>query len=113
MAKYTKNGSWRSIYVVGVIVAMLLGVVASVIITVTRPETDNLPTIVLIFGFLAPTTVSLLTYLKAEETHKSVNSRLDSFVESETRLATSLGIEEGRERHESESRTRTKDHKNS
>ena len=84
-------------YVVAVVVMMGLGVVAVVIIVVLRPTQDNTLIITTLLGFLAPTTLSLLAFMKAQETHLSVNSRLDAFMKNATYAAHAKGLMEGRD----------------
>lgn len=65
-------------------------------ISFLRPTADNGQLITTILGFIATTTASVLAFMKAQETHLSVNSRLDEFM-SNARLAShALGVTEGR-----------------
>jgi len=83
-------------YIVAVVAMGLFGVAGAVLITVLRPGADNSSTIIMIFGFLAPTTLSLLSFMKSQETHLSVNSRLDGFMRNASLAARAQGREEGR-----------------
>lgn len=84
-------------YVVAVAFMMMIGVVAVVLVTVLRPDNkDNTLVIATIVGFLTPTTLSLLAFMKAQETHLSVNSRLDAFMSSAKAAAHAQGVTEGR-----------------
>lgn len=84
-------------YVVAVLIMSALGVAAVIAVTLMRPSQDNTVLIASIFGFLLPTTMALLAFMKSQETHLSVNSRLDAFL-SEARLAAKAeGVAEGRE----------------
>jgi hypothetical protein len=83
-------------YVVAVVVMMTLGVVGVVAVTIARPTTDNTLLIASILGFLAPTTLSLLAFMKSQETHLSVNSRLDAFMANARSAARAEGVNEGR-----------------
>lgn len=83
-------------YIIAVVVMTSLGVVGVVAITVARPTSDNTALIGLVLGFLAPTTLSLLAFMKAQETHLSVNSRLDAFMANAKLAARAEGITEGR-----------------
>jgi hypothetical protein len=83
-------------YVVAVVIMMGFGVVGVVAITVLRPTQDNTIIITTLLGFLAPTTLSLLAFMKAQETHLSVNSRLDDFMRTATYAAHAKGLMEGR-----------------
>jgi Mn2+/Fe2+ NRAMP family transporter len=73
-------------YIVAVLFMAMLGVVSIVTLTILRPKEDNLTIVTLILGFLAPTTLSLLSLMKAQEatnvateTHKIVNSELEKW----------------------------------
>lgn len=74
----------------------LIAIVGTVIITLIRPDMDNGVIIAAFFGVLTPTTVSLLALMKAQETHLSVNSRLDQFIKNAGGIARAEGFEEGR-----------------
>jgi hypothetical protein len=58
----------------------LLGVVGVLVVTLLRPDKDNSALITSLLGFLAPTTMALLAFMKAQETHLAVNSRLDALI---------------------------------
>jgi hypothetical protein len=79
-------------YIVAVVIMSLFGVVGILVLTIMRPTQDNTTLIALIVGFLTPTTVSLLALMKAQETHLSVNSRLDQFVASEKDASHAEGV---------------------
>lgn len=95
-------------YILAVLFMMSLGVVSTVVLVVARPENkDNILVIGTIIGFLAPTTLSLLSYMKSQETHLSVNSRLDAFM-SQARLASRAeGLSEGRKEGRDSANQRT------
>lgn len=82
-------------YLVAVIAMVGIAFVAIVVIMVMLPERDNMPLIGIIMGFLAPTTLSLLAFMKAQETHLSVNSRLDGFMRNAESAALVRGQLEG------------------
>jgi len=88
--------SHSSKYVAAVVIMALIGIVGILVVVGLRPAQDNTALITLIIGFLAPTTLSLLTFIKAEETHHSVNSRLDTLLAVERRASRAEGFEEGR-----------------
>lgn len=83
-------------YIMAVIAMMFLGVIGIIAITMIRPEQDNTILIAAMLGFLAPTTLALLAFMKSQETHLSVNSRLDAFMHAAESAARYKGIEEGR-----------------
>ncbi len=84
-------------YIVAVVLMVLGGVLGSVVINVFRSTQDNTLVIAAIFGFLAPTTLSLLAFMKAQETHLSVNSRLDGFINNAAAAANAQGIITGQQ----------------
>lgn len=86
-----------------IVAVLLIGVVGVVLVTVFRPDLDPLAISAVIFGFLTPTTLSLMSYLKAQETHLAVNSRLDQLIINASKAAEAVGKEVGRK--ESEART--------
>lgn len=67
-------------YIVAVLIMATLGVIAVLMLAFLRPTQDNTAIYVLVFGSLTPTTLALLAFMKAQETHLSVNSRLDQFI---------------------------------
>lgn len=90
------NQSSNVPYILAVVIMMTLAITGSVSLLIFRPEQDNSSTIGLIFGFLSTTTLSLLAFMKSQETHLSVNSRLDQFIESAKKIARAEGSIEGR-----------------
>lgn len=66
-------------YLVTIFGMTLIGVIAVITVFAFRPDKDNSTLIVAILGFVAPTTAALLAFLKAQETHVIVNSRMDEF----------------------------------
>jgi len=48
-------------------------------------------------GFLSVLFLQALTWLKAQETHLSVNSRLDAFIAAQSAIARAQGVTEGRD----------------
>lgn len=84
-------------YVVAVFVMLFLGFLLSFIVVLFGPSQDRTALIVAVFGFLTPTTLSLLTFMKSQETHLSVNSRLDGFIKNAEEAARAKGNVEGRE----------------
>lgn len=83
-------------YLVAVCVMLALGIVAVVAVTIIRPTEDNSSLYVLIFSSIGPTTLALLAFMKAQETHLSVNSRLEQFIRNADRAARSEGELAGR-----------------
>lgn len=83
-------------YVVAVVVMVFFGVAAITAIAIMRPERDNAVLYGIIGGFIGPTLLSLLAFMKSQETHLSVNSRLDAFMGTAKIAARAEGLEEGR-----------------
>lgn len=86
---------------------MIIGVGGVVTISLARPNQDNTSIITTILGFLAPTTLSLLAFMKAQETHLSVNSRLDAFMRNAELAARVQGVIEGRSQGRDDANLRT------
>jgi hypothetical protein len=94
-------------YIVAVVLMMIIGVGGVVTISLARPNQDNTSIITTILGFLAPTTLSLLAFMKAQETHLSVNSRLDAFMRNAELAARVQGVIEGRSQGRDDANLRT------
>ncbi len=93
---HESSGSMRP-YIIAITLMTTIGIGAAVLITLIRPNSpDNTGLIVLIFGLLGTSTTGLLSYLKAQETHKAVNSRLDAWIEAATAAAAAEGQRAGR-----------------
>lgn len=76
---FTSKPSNNAPYVIAVVVMALIGVIAVVLIVLIRPDKDNSVLIATIGSFILPTTVALLAFMKSQETHVVVNSRMDEF----------------------------------
>lgn len=87
-------------YIVAVVACVGLTIAAIVTITVMRPEQDNAIIIGQIVAAAGPVTLALLAFMKSQETHLSVNSRLEEFkkaIEESSALAgEKRGIEIGK-----------------
>lgn len=94
-------------YVVAVVVMVFFGVTAVSAIAILRPGQDNAALYALILGFIGPTLLSLLAFLKAQETHLSVNSRLDAFMGTAQTAAHAEGLAEGRREGRADANRRT------
>jgi hypothetical protein len=93
-------------YIVAVVAMMAFGVGGAVAIVLAKAE-GSLLLIGALFGFLAPTTLSLLAFMKAQETHLSVNSRLDAFIENAQAAARAEGRDQGRTQGRQDAEART------
>ena len=85
-------------YVLATMVLMFMGVALTMGILYVRPLIDPLVVIAAVFGVLTPTGAAILALMKAQETHLSVNSRLDAFVASAQVEARREGQDQERER---------------
>ena len=83
-------------YVIAVVVMVFIAITAIVIVATVRPNEDNVAIYTLIVGSIVPTTTALLAFMKAQETHLSVNSRLDQFILNADRSARAEGELAGR-----------------
>lgn len=85
-------------YLVAIVTMAIVAIAGSVLISYLRPDSDIVVVFGLIAGFMAPTTLSLLAFMKAQETHLSVNSRLDQFIENAKASSRAEGVEAERTR---------------
>lgn len=83
-------------YLVAIVIMVVITIVAIVAVTMIRPEGDNMALYALILGSIGPTTLALLAFMKAQETHLSVNSRLEQFIRNADRSARAEGELAGR-----------------
>ncbi len=84
-------------YLVAVAGMVIAGVFGVVVIAIARPMQDIVLLVGAVFGVLTPTTLSLLALMKAQETHLSVNSRLDAFMANARSAAYEQGLRIGNE----------------
>jgi hypothetical protein len=83
-------------YVVAGVLMAALGTIAVLVLSALRPSQDNSVLIATVIGFLSTTTGVIMTFMKAQETHLAVNSRLDAFMASARKVGHMEGREEGR-----------------
>lgn len=83
-------------YLVAIVGMVALAIVAFVAIAIARPQQDLVVLGGIVFTATAPTTLALLGFMKAQETHLSVNSRLDAFIQNATLAARVQGLADGR-----------------
>lgn len=93
-AQYKSINSNRQ-YLVAIISMFFFGVVGIVLVSTFRQGQDLPIIITAIFSVLTPTTLSLLSFMKSQETHLSVNSRLDQFIKNADIAARAEGKIEG------------------
>lgn len=82
-------------YMITVGLSMSLGVGGIIVVTLFHAG-DNTLVIGGMLGFLTSTTLSLMAFLKSQETHLAVNSRLDEFMRNAAFAARAQGQSEGR-----------------
>ena len=87
------NGNRK--YLIAVVSMFIFGVSGIVLISTLSPKQDLIIVISAVFALLSPTTLSLLSFMKAQETHLSVNSRLDEFIKNADLAARAEGEIEG------------------
>lgn len=87
-------------YLVASGLIVLLGCVLVLGIIMLRPTYDPLVVIGAVTGLLAPTLAAIQAYLKSQETHLSVNSRLDAWMKEHGEVKRMEGVaqEQGDER---------------
>lgn len=103
-------------YIVAVLVMAGIGIAGAVITVALLPPVDIAPVIAAIFGFLTPTTLSLLAFLKTQETHVLVNSRMTEFmatlqesVQDKSAIAKAQGVAQGVAQGTADANKRTDD----
>ena len=82
-------------YILAVVIMFLVGVIGVVLISLFNKTQDLGVVITAVFGLLTPTTLSLLSFMKSQETHLSVNSRLDGFIKNAQVAALLTGRAQG------------------
>lgn len=83
-------------YLLAIVAVILIATILDIFIIWLRPEYDALVVTVAIFGIASPTTVSILAFMKSQETHLSVNSRLEEWIKNAESAARGEGMEAGR-----------------
>lgn len=89
-----RNSMGRA-YLLAILSMTMIAIAGVGVIIYLRPESDLIIVMATVFGFTAPTTLSLLAFLKAQETHLSVNSRLDDLIKNATNAARNQGVQDG------------------
>lgn len=84
------------IYVLAVVAIVLISAASIVAVEWLNPDKDNSLIITAILGFITPTMASIFSFLKAQETHLMVNSRLTEFMQNSEKAALARGRDEGR-----------------
>jgi len=74
-----KSTSSNIPYLISILLMSLLGVIGTLSIVLLRPGEDNASLYISVASFVLPTTTALMAFLKTQETHLLVNSRMDEF----------------------------------
>jgi hypothetical protein len=82
-------------YLVAVVIMALIAVIGVLGTMFFRPGVDNTAIITLILGFTATTTGSILAFMKSQETHLMVNSKLERWMSDHVDLAATNARAEG------------------
>lgn len=82
-------------YIWSVVVLTLLSCALVMGVLLVRPQVDAMDVITKVLTGLAPTIAAVLAYLKSQDTHLSVNSRLDAFMTEHAKVARAEGILQG------------------
>jgi heme/copper-type cytochrome/quinol oxidase subunit 4 len=94
-------------YLVAIVVMIAVAILAFAAIAIARPAQDLVVLGGIVFTAIAPTTLALLAFMKAQETHLSVNSRLDAFIQNATLAARVQGLADGRAQGHADANLRT------
>ena len=84
-----------AIYVWAVVILVLIGASLVMGILLARPQSDWIDVVGNVAKGLAPTIAAVLAFLKSQETHLSVNSRLDAFMAEHAKNAHAEGVIQG------------------
>lgn len=94
----------RTPYVWSLVIVIGISLMFMVIILLIRPEQDPVSLIGEILKPVVPTVAAVFAYLKSQEVHLQVNSRLDQLLEKSVREAHLTGMLDGlnqeRDRHD-------------
>lgn len=85
-------------YLLAVLFMLSLAVVGVIVIIYLRPDIEFLVVVASVSGIIMPTTLSLLAFMKSQETHLSVNGRLDAFIKTAEENARRQGEQIGRDK---------------
>lgn len=94
-------------YLVASATIAVAGVLIAIGVFVSRPEQENVTLLTFVVGFTLTVLASVMAYLKAQETHLSVNSRLDEMVRNARLAAHAEGLAQGKVKGAAAANTRT------
>ena len=82
-------------YLVAIVIMLLMALGSVMGILLIRPGQDNTQLIATVVGMMVPTIAAILAFMKSQETHLSVNSRLDAFMAEHAASADAKGFARG------------------
>jgi uncharacterized membrane protein len=86
----------RGSYVAASVIVFLIAMTVILLLELKRPlGQDNTSLYTMIIGFALSSGTAILALMKAQETHLSVNSRLDDFIRNAREAAHAEGMTEG------------------
>jgi hypothetical protein len=85
----------RASYIWAVVTISAIGALVVLAVLWMRPTADPLAVVLDVSKGVAPTIAGVLAYMKAQDTHLMVNSRLDQFISAQSEVARNLGIAQG------------------
>ena len=83
-------------YVVAALLMAALELIGILLVIMLVLPNERLAMIGTVIGTLTPTSAAILVLMKAQETHKAVNGRLDGIIRSERAISYLQGHEAGR-----------------
>jgi hypothetical protein len=82
-------------YIWAFVVITLLSFALIILTLLVRPNYDPVDVIIQISKMMVPTMAGVAAYLKSEETHIMINSRLDEFIKNSNLVARAEGAAQG------------------
>ena len=92
-------------YVWAAVILILIATVLIGVILFLRPAADPLVVMTAVGGFVTATGSGIMAFMKAQETHAIVNSRLDEMIATQNKSARAEGVIKGAA--EEQARTQT------
>lgn len=84
-------------YVWAVVIIVMVVFIAAASIIIYRPDADILVVLTVSLGFATAISTSVMSAMKAQETHLLVNSRMEKAITDATMAAFGEGMKQGRE----------------
>jgi|ERR1700722_1700083 len=82
-------------YLLTVILLAMIGAILIGTILTLRPAADPLLIITAVSGFVASIGAGVLSYMKSQETHMLVNSRMDEWMAAQDKVSRAEGVVQG------------------